>query len=158
MASTNKRLPISESRGDLNRCTPCRGKSDQYDTYASHTSPRMPGIRFLRAVPVRDNRLWVIDRVGWILLLPRKNAPDSTSQLGSVAHGTHLNFSPNTAIEAVGISQEHVDDPLLGLPGSYLWHEIGTFNTCSWVPTITPRVSNPYDYVLRSRHPDFKLS
>jgi hypothetical protein len=39
----------------LNRCTPCRGKPDQHATYASHSSPRMPDVRFLRAVPVRDN-------------------------------------------------------------------------------------------------------
>jgi hypothetical protein len=53
--ATNKRLLISESRGDSNRCTPCRGKPDQHATYASHSSPRMLGVRFLWAVPVRDN-------------------------------------------------------------------------------------------------------
>jgi hypothetical protein len=77
MAATNKRLLISESRDDLNRCTPCRGKPNQYDTYASHANPRMPGVRFLRAVPVRDNVLRVTNRVGRILLLLRKSAPDS---------------------------------------------------------------------------------
>jgi hypothetical protein len=55
MTATNKRLLISESHGDLNRCTPCRGKSDQHATYASHPSLCMPDVRFLRAVPVRDN-------------------------------------------------------------------------------------------------------
>jgi hypothetical protein len=40
MTATNKRLLISESRDDSNRFTPCRGKPDQHDTYASHTSPR----------------------------------------------------------------------------------------------------------------------
>jgi hypothetical protein len=33
MTATNKRLLISESRGDSNRCTPCRGKSDQHATH-----------------------------------------------------------------------------------------------------------------------------
>jgi hypothetical protein len=33
MTATNKRLLISESRGDSNRCTPCRGKPDQHNTY-----------------------------------------------------------------------------------------------------------------------------
>jgi hypothetical protein len=42
--TTNKRLLISESHGDSNRCTPYRGKPDQHDTYASHTSPHMSGI------------------------------------------------------------------------------------------------------------------
>jgi hypothetical protein len=53
--ATNKRLLMFESDGDSNRCTPCRGKPNQHATYASHSSPRMPGIRFLWAVPVRDN-------------------------------------------------------------------------------------------------------
>jgi hypothetical protein len=64
MAAMNKRLLISESRDDLNRCTHCRGKPDKPDTYAFHASPRMPDVRFLRAVPVRGNFSRVIDRVG----------------------------------------------------------------------------------------------
>jgi hypothetical protein len=32
MTATNKRLLISESRGDSNRCTPCREKPDQHVT------------------------------------------------------------------------------------------------------------------------------
>jgi hypothetical protein len=47
MAATNKQLLICESRDDSNRCTPCRGKPDQHDTYASHASPCTPGVRFL---------------------------------------------------------------------------------------------------------------
>jgi hypothetical protein len=86
-------------------------------------------------VPVRDNLSRVTDRVGRILLLPRKSAPDSTSQPGWVAHGTRLSFSPKTAIEAVDLNQAPVDGRLLGLPGPYHWHAIGTFNTCSRVPT-----------------------
>jgi hypothetical protein len=54
MSATNKRLLISESHGDSNRYTPCRGKPDQHATYASHSIPRTPDVRFLRAVPVRD--------------------------------------------------------------------------------------------------------
>jgi hypothetical protein len=57
ITATNKRLLISESRDDSNQCTPCRGKSDQHDTYASHDSPRTPGVHFLRVVPVRGNIL-----------------------------------------------------------------------------------------------------
>jgi hypothetical protein len=55
MIVTNKRLLISESHGDSNRCTHCRGKPDQNATYASHSSPRTSGVHFLWAVPVRDN-------------------------------------------------------------------------------------------------------
>jgi hypothetical protein len=77
MTDTNKRLLISESRGDSNRYTPCRGKPNQHDTYASHASPHTPGVRFLRAVPVRGNLSWGTDRFGQIPLHPRKRAPDT---------------------------------------------------------------------------------
>jgi hypothetical protein len=40
MNATNKRLLISESRGDSNWCTPCRGKLDQHVTLST-LSPRM---------------------------------------------------------------------------------------------------------------------
>jgi hypothetical protein len=72
MAVMNKRLLISESRGDSNQYTLCRGKLDQYDTYASPVSPRTLSVRFLRAVPVCGNLSRVTDRVGRILLLLRK--------------------------------------------------------------------------------------
>jgi hypothetical protein len=131
----NKRLLISECHGDSNRCTPYRGKFNQHDTYASHTSPRTSSIRFLRVVPVHDNLSWVTDRVKRILLLLRKSAPNSTSQPGWVTHGTRLSFSPKKVIEAVGLNQAPVDDRLLGLPVSYHRHVIGMFNTYSQVPT-----------------------
>jgi hypothetical protein len=65
----------------------------------------------------------------------RKNAPNSTSQPGWVVRGTHLRFSPDTAIKAMRLSQTPVDGRLLGLPGPYHRHVIGTFNTCLRVPT-----------------------
>jgi hypothetical protein len=55
MTATNKRLLISESRGDSNRCTPYRGKPKQHTTYASHSSSCTSGVHFLRADPIRDN-------------------------------------------------------------------------------------------------------
>jgi hypothetical protein len=75
--TTNKRLLIFESRGDSNRCTPCRRKSDQHDMYAFHTSSHTPGVRFLRAVPVRGNLPRATDRVGQSHCFPRKRAPDT---------------------------------------------------------------------------------
>jgi hypothetical protein len=64
MAATNKRLLISESYGDSNQCTPCRGKPDQHDTYASHASPRTPSVRSLRAIPIHDKLSRVINMIG----------------------------------------------------------------------------------------------
>jgi hypothetical protein len=63
MTTTNKRLLISESHDDLNRCTACREKSDQHDTYASQANARTPDVRFLRVVPVYGNLSRVINRV-----------------------------------------------------------------------------------------------
>jgi hypothetical protein len=37
MTATNKRLLISEIRGDSNRCTPNRGKLDQHVTHLPHS-------------------------------------------------------------------------------------------------------------------------
>jgi hypothetical protein len=37
MTATNKRLLISESHGDLNRCTSCRKKPDQHATCSPHS-------------------------------------------------------------------------------------------------------------------------
>jgi hypothetical protein len=73
---------------------------------------------------------------GWTdALLPRKSAPNSTSQPGRVVHGTHLNFPLNTTIEVVRLSQAPADGRLLGLLDLYHRHAIGTFNTWSQVPT-----------------------
>jgi hypothetical protein len=76
--ATNKQLLIFESHGNSNQCTPCNGKDDTNNTYASHASPRTSCVRFLRAVHVCDNLSQVINSVGQTLLLPRKRAPDTT--------------------------------------------------------------------------------
>jgi hypothetical protein len=92
-----------------------------------------------RTLPTGGARTWqpyVSHQQGWIYtLLPRKSAPDSTSQPGWVGHETCLSFSPNTTIEAMRLSQTSVEGRLLGLPGPYHRHATGTFNTCSRVPT-----------------------
>jgi hypothetical protein len=78
MAATNKRLLISESHGDSNQCTPCRGKPNQHDTYASHASPRMSDVRFLLVVPVHGYLPQATNSIGGTLVLQRKRAPDTT--------------------------------------------------------------------------------
>jgi hypothetical protein len=62
--ATNKQLFISESHDDSNRYTPCSGKPNTHDTYASRASPRTPHICFLRAVHVRGNLSLAITSVG----------------------------------------------------------------------------------------------
>jgi hypothetical protein len=92
-----------------------------------------------RTLPAGSPHMWepfTITQQSWTdSLLLRKSAPDSTSQPGWVVRGTHLSFSPKTAIEAVHLRQKSVDNRLLGLPGPHHRHAIGTFNTCSQVPT-----------------------
>jgi hypothetical protein len=92
-----------------------------------------------RMPPAGGPRTWqpfTLTQQSWTdSLFPRKSAPDSTSQPDWVVHGTRLSFYPNTTIEAVRLSQTSINNRLLGLPGPYHWHAIGTFNTCSRVPT-----------------------
>jgi hypothetical protein len=141
LTATNKQLLISESHGDSNRCTPCRGKPNTHDIYASHISPRTPSVRFLRTVPVRQvyasygqspyakctlptgsPRMWqpfTLIQQSWTdELLPRKSAPISTSQLGWVVHGTYLSFSPNPAIKAMCLCQASVVNRYINLLGT----------------------------------------
>jgi hypothetical protein len=73
-------------------------KPNIHDMYASCASPRTWQYFTLTQQSSTDS------------LLPRKSAPDSTSQLGWVAHETRLNFSPNTTIDAVHLSQTSVDE------------------------------------------------
>jgi hypothetical protein len=100
--------------------------------------PRQPTYA-RRMLPASGLRMWqpfMSHQQDWTdALLLTKSAPDSTSQPGWVVHGMRLNFSPNTAIETVCLSQAPVDGRLLGLSDPYHQHAIGTFNTCSRVPT-----------------------
>jgi hypothetical protein len=135
MAATNKRLLISESHGVLNRCTPYRGKPDQHDMYASHASPRMPSVRFLR-VP----RMWqpfTSHRQSWAgPLLPRKRALDTIhNALADRSVGLYPASLLSQLMKQWGQSQASISGKLLGLLGPYHQHAIGTFNTCSLVPT-----------------------
>jgi hypothetical protein len=104
-----------------------------------HVCFRCQSMYARRTLPMGGPRIcqpFTLTQQSWTdSLLPRKSALDSTSQPGWVVRGTCLSFSPNTAIEAVCFSQTSVDNRLLGLPGPYHWHAIGTFNICSRVPT-----------------------
>jgi hypothetical protein len=135
MTATNKRLLISESHDDSNRCTPYRGKPDQHIAYASHASPRMPGVRFLRAVPVHDNFSRVVDRVEQGHCSREKKAPDTiNSAPADRSVGPYPVSLLSQPIKQWGQSQASTDDRLLGLLDPYHQHTTGTFNTCSRGP------------------------
>jgi hypothetical protein len=134
----NKRILISESCDDLNRCTPCRGKSDQHDMYASHAIPRMPGVRFIRAVPVRGTLSRAINIVEQGHCSREKGLPTIHNTLTDRSVGPYPASFPSQPIKKWGQSQASIDYRLLGLLGPYHQHAIGTFNTCSWGPTHRP--------------------
>jgi hypothetical protein len=76
MTATNKWLLISESRGDLNRCTPCRGKTRPTHHTLSTLSPCMVQDHTYLTWSTYSNPSRGVDKFGWITLLPRKRVPD----------------------------------------------------------------------------------
>jgi hypothetical protein len=131
----NKRLLISDNHSDSDRCTPCKGKPDQHDTYASRASPHTPGVRCLRAVPVCGNLSWATDRVGQSHCSREKGLPTQSSARRLTDPRVRTQFLSRANQWSSGESQTSINSRLLDLPGPYHRHAIGTFNTCSWGPT-----------------------
>jgi hypothetical protein len=144
----NKRLLISESRGDSNRCTPYRGKPDQHDMHTSHTSPRTPSVRFLRAVPVRGNLPRATDRVGRSHCSREKGLPTQSPARRLTDQRVHTQFLSRANQWSSGESQTSINSRLLGLPGLYHRHAIGTLDTCSWGPTERSLIDTGRGYNL----------
>jgi hypothetical protein len=128
---TKKRLLISKSRGDSNRCIPCRGKSNQHDTYTSHAGPRMLVIHFLRAVPVCGNLPRVIDRIGQSYCSQQKGLPTQSTSRRLIDPCVRTQFLSRANQWSSGESQTSIDNRVLGFSGPYHQHVIVTFNTCS---------------------------
>jgi hypothetical protein len=131
MTTTNKQLVISESHDDSNRCTPYRGKSDQHDTYSSHTSPRTSGVRFQWAVPVHGNLSRDATSVGQSHCSREKWLPTQSTTRWLTDPRVRTQFHSWANQWCSGESQTSINSRLLGLPGPYHRHAIGTFNTCS---------------------------
>jgi hypothetical protein len=113
----DKRLLISESHGDLNRCTPCRVKPDQHTMYAFHTSSRTPDVCFLRAVPVRGNLSWVIDRVEQGHCSREKVLPTQSTVGWLTDPRVHTQFFSWANLEAVGVKTNIYWQPATSLTG-----------------------------------------
>jgi hypothetical protein len=135
MTATNKRLLMSESRGNSNQCILYRGKPDQHNTYASHASPRMPGVRFLRAIPVCGKLSRVTNRVGHSHCSREKGLPTQSTACRLTDPWVRTQFLSRVSQWSSGESQTSINNMPLGLPGPYQRHAIGTFNTCSRGPT-----------------------
>jgi hypothetical protein len=85
----------------------------------------------------------------WTDPLPlRRRTPDNPQHVGWPIRRSVLSFSPTTANEAVGKSQTSIDNRLLGLPGPYHCHAIGTFNTCLRGPTHRSLIDTDGGYNL----------
>jgi hypothetical protein len=63
LIATNKRLLISESHGDSNRCIPCRGKPDQHATRFPHSIHVWPSTICISLGPHIATFRTVINRV-----------------------------------------------------------------------------------------------
>jgi hypothetical protein len=114
---TNKWLLISKRHDDLNRSTPCRKKLDQHVTYASRTSPHMPHIRFFRAVLIRGNLSWVIDRVEQTHCSREEGLPTQSTARRWLIRGSVPSFSLEPANEAVGVKPSIYRRPATRLTG-----------------------------------------
>jgi hypothetical protein len=129
--ATDKRLLISESHGDSNRCTPCREKSDQHATrflcsvrvwsMAIHTS-RGPHIATFHIFVNRFEQIHCTREEGLPTQSTTRRPFDLWVRTQLLSHNSQ---------RVVGKSQAPVDNRLLGLPGPYHRHAIGTFNTYS---------------------------
>jgi hypothetical protein len=133
--ATNKWLLISEDHNDLNRCIPCRGNLTN-TPHASHTQsaygPRLYVSHMVNALQPFAKSSTTMDRA---TATEKKGSRHNPQYVGWPIHGSVPNFSPKTAIEAVGVKPPSVDGRLIGLLDPYLRHVIGMFNTCSQEPT-----------------------
>jgi hypothetical protein len=160
MTTTNKRLLISESRDDLNRCTPCR----ENPTNATRTLPTPVHVRFLRVVPVRGNLSWVVNRVGQSHCFWEKGLPIQSTAHQLIDPWVHTQFLSWANQWSSGESHTSINSRLLGLPGIYHRHTIGTFNTCSWGATERSLIDTCGGYDLegvglpRTHSPTFSTS
>jgi hypothetical protein len=133
--ATNKRLHISESRSDLNQCTPYRGKPDQHGT-------RFPRLVHVWSTTIRISRgphiatfNTVVNRFEQIHCTRDEGlTTQSTARRPSDPRVRTQLLSHNSQRAVVKI-QAPVDNRLLGLPDPYHRHAIGTLNTCSRGPT-----------------------
>jgi hypothetical protein len=97
-------------------------------TYARHTLP-MGGPCTWQPF-TRHRHIWTDPTAP-----EKKGSRHNPQHAGWPICGSIPSFSPEPANEVGGVSQAPDGDQLLGLPGPYHQHAIGTFNTCSRGPT-----------------------
>jgi hypothetical protein len=136
--ATNKRLLISESRGDSNWCTPYRGKPNQYVTYAS--CRQSPYVATFHESSTELSRPTAPEKKGsW-------HNPQSIADRSA---GLYLASLLSQPMKKWGQSQASINGRLLGLLGPYHQYVIGTFNTCGRGPTEQSLTDTGGGYNLR---------
>jgi hypothetical protein len=122
----NKRLHISKSHGDSNRCTPYR------KNLINKTCIFPTLVHVCHMYAFCGWSLYVVTSHVGPTELDGCTAPDSTSQPGWVVHVTCLSFSPKhnhwSSVLKPNIFWKIV---YIGLLGPYHQHVISIFNTCS---------------------------
>jgi hypothetical protein len=135
MTATNKRLLISESHSDSNRCIPCRGKPDQYATCFSRSVHVWSTTICISHGPHIATFHTVVNRFEQIHCTREERFPtQSTARRPSDPRVRTQLLSHNNQ-RAVEKSQAPIDNRLVGLPSTYHRHAISMFNTCSRGPT-----------------------
>jgi hypothetical protein len=147
--ATNKRLLISESHGDANRCTLCRGKPDQHATCFPLSVRVWSSTICISCGPHIATFHEVFNSDGHIHCSRGKGSQHNLQHAGWSIHVSVPSFSPGSAIEAVGVKPPSVDGRLLGLPGPYHRHVIGTFNTWSRGPPHRSLIDTDGGYSFR---------
>jgi hypothetical protein len=131
MTATNKRLLISESRDDTNRCTPCRGKLNQHATrFPRSVHVWSTTIRISRGPHIAIFHI-VVNRFEQIHCTREEGLPTQSTTRRSSDPRVRTQLLSHNSQRAVGKSQASVNSRLLGLPDPYHRHAIGTFNTFS---------------------------
>jgi hypothetical protein len=121
-------------------------------TNTTHMIPTSVHVRS-RMLPVGGPCTWQPFTGHWHIwthpIAPEKKGSWHNPQhTGWPIHGSVPSFSPEPTNEAGGVSQAPDGDQLLGLPGPYHRHEIGTFNTCSRGPTERSLIDTGRGYNL----------
>jgi hypothetical protein len=132
--TTNKRLLISESCGDSNRCTPCRGKSDQHATCFPRSVSVWPStictsrgpcvVTFHESSMELDGCTAPEKKCSRLHLLTRQSVPRDPPQL--LPRHSHW----NSVLKPITCWRQTTR-----LTELYHQYAIGTFNTCSRGPT-----------------------
>jgi hypothetical protein len=135
MTATNMRLLISETRGDSNWFTPCRGKSDQHATcFPRSVRIWSKTIHISHGPHIATLREMLID-LDKSHCSREKGPPTQSTACRLTDLWVRTQFLSWANQWSRGISQAPIGDPLLGLSGPYHRHAIGMFNTCSRGPT-----------------------